>query len=89
MPKINLLNKRKSQIKNRNIIQNAVWIIVTEENQRNYYVQKSDLNGKAIVWTPHLEMALKFHTEIGCQTFVRTYMKSRTDIHLKWIEDNV
>ena len=90
MPRINLLSrKQKQQIQKRKATRNSVWLIVKEHNNKEYYVQKADSKGVAVVWTPNRERALTFHTETGCQQFVHAYMKTRNDIHLKWIEGGI
>ncbi len=90
MPKLNLLNKiRKQQIKKRDAYKNAVWIIGKTLNDQEYYVHKADKDGlnNTVVWTNNLTKSLRFHTEKGCQQFAMTYLKGRSDVHLKWIED--
>lgn len=98
MAKINLLNRiQKRQVQKRKVAvaQNAVWIITTEMNDREYYVQSSYdrykrttfKEGNAIVWTPNRSSAMKFHTETGCHHFVHQYMNNRNDIQLRCIEE--
>lgn len=90
MPKVNLLNKmQKRQIQKRKTAKNSVWIIVTHQNDREYYVQKADKEGFAVVWINNKDKAMKFHTEKGCQHFVQTFMSNRHDIHLEWMEETV
>ena len=90
MPKINLLNKiRKQQIKKREASRNTVWIIAKKVYNREYYVVKADQEGFTVVWTNNTNKAMKFHTEKGCQHFVQTFLKNRSDIHLKWLENKI
>lgn len=91
MPKINLLNKIKTrQIKKHQLQKNAVWIIRKDVNNQKYYVQEAHSKGQdyIVTWTNNRLKSIKFHTEKGCQHFVRSYLKNRSDIHLTWIEDN-
>jgi len=89
MPKINLLNNiRKKQNRKRNPNQNSVWLIVTEQNDKEYFVQRAE-EGNIVFWTSNLMNAMKFHTEIGCQHFAHAFIKQRKNVHLKWIKDDI
>ena len=84
MPKVNLLNRiKKQQLQKR---KNSVWIIVTEQNDREYYILKVDKDGIAAFWTDNRLKAMRFHTEKGCQHFIKAFLGDRSDIHLEWME---
>ena len=89
MPKINLISRAaQKQVNKRLATKNSVWIIAKEQNHKEYYVSKVDDDVAAIIWIDNQNKALKFHTEQGCQHFAQQYMKTRTDVHLRLIEDN-
>lgn len=87
MPKINLLNKiQKRQLQKRKATKNCVWIIAKKHNDSEYYVIKADKDGYKVFWTSNKTKAMKFHTEKGCQHFIKAYLNNRSDIHLTTME---
>ncbi len=87
MARINLLNKIiRQQNQKREAAKNSVWIIATEQNNREYFVLKADKNGFTVVWIDNKDKAMMFHTEKGCQHFANTFLRNRSGIHLKWME---
>lgn len=82
MPKINLLNRKKQQIRRKLAGEGIVYLIKTSKNNQPYYVQRIDDDTSGVVWTSVKDNAMVFHTEAGSQHFIHTHMNGRKDVEL-------